>query len=111
MGSKPLYLIRTRERQNFLGDVSLDEILQNYDLYMRMSRASWLKSFFGENKIPSNLFLTIVNADVTPDILQSWYNLGGLNGVYYYCNVIFGDPDYADKDGIKAVQEQTEAAR
>ena len=110
MATKPLYLIRTKERQNVLNGVSLDEILVNYDLYMRMARAAWLKPFFGDNKIPSSLFMTIVNSDVNPDILQAWYDLGGLHGVYYYCNVIFGDPNNTDKEGIRHVQIQTDAA-
>lgn len=110
MASKPLYLIRIKDKQNFLCGVSIDDILIHYNLYMRLSRAAWLKPFFGENKIPRGLFQTIVNADVTPDILQRWFETGGLNGVYYYCNVIFGDPENADKDGIRSVQEQTKAA-
>lgn len=110
MASKPLYLIRTKDKQNVLNGVSLDEILVNYDLYMRMARAAWLKPFFGDNKIPSGLFMTIVNADVNPGILQSWYELGGLHGVYYYCNVIFGDPNNTDRNGIRQVQIQTDAS-
>ena len=111
MASKPLYLIRTKDKQNVLNGVSLDEILVNYDLYMRMARAAWLKPFFGDNKIPTGLFVAIVNADVNPDILQSWFTLGGLNAVYYYCNVIFGDPENTDKNGIRQVQLQTLASR
>lgn len=110
MPSKPLYLVRVKDEQQVLRGVSLDDILVNYDLYMRMVRAAWLKPFFGDNKIPSSLFMAVVNSDITPDILQRWYDLGGLNGVYYYCNVIFGDPDNTDKTGIRHVQEQTDAA-
>lgn len=106
MSSLPLYLVRTKEQHSFLRDVSFDDLTSNYDLYMRLSRAAWLKPFFGDNKIPKELFQTVVEADVTPDILQVWYNLGGLNGVYYYCNVIFGDPDNTDSMGIKCVQDR-----
>ena len=111
MATKPLYLIRVKDDQRILNGVSLDNILVHYDLYMRMVRAAWLKPFFGENKIPSSLFLTVVNSDITPDILDVWHRLGGLNGVYYYCNVIFGDPENTDKKGIRRVQLLTDAAR
>lgn len=107
MKNKPLYLFRVKEESLILRDVSTDDISQNYDYYMRLSRAHWLKRFFGENKIPRELFQTIVSADVTPDVLQSWFDLGGLNGVYYYCNVVFGDPDNTDKNGIRSVQLRT----
>lgn len=102
-----MYLVAMKEKFQFLNDVTAEELAQNYNLYMRLSRASWLKPFFGENKIPRGLFQTIVDADVTPEILQGWYELGGLNGVYYYCNVIFGDPENNDKSGIVDVQKQT----
>lgn len=111
MVSQPLYLVRTKDQHLFLQGVSFDDLSLHYSTYMRMSRASWLKQFFGEQKIPRSLFQTVVGAEVTPEILQSWHDMGGLNAVYYYCSVLFGDPENGDTKGIRKIQLETQEAQ
>ena len=105
MFMQPLYLLQNHSILKFV-DSDLDEVLLHYEHYMRVARASWLKEKFGDLRIPTDVFVTVVDSDITPHVLDRWFARGGLNGVYYMCKVVFNGGSDVDYRGIRAVQEE-----
>ena len=101
----PLCLLQNPETVQ-LSDSDFDEIILHYDQYMRLARASWLKAKFGELKIPKDLFVAVVDAEITPPLLDRWYRRGGMNYVYYACKVLFNGGLDVDCRGIREIQEE-----
>lgn len=102
---RPLFLLQNHEALK-LNDTDIDEILLNYEHYLRVARAAWLKEKFGDLRIPRDLFMAVVDADITPDVLDRLYRRGGMNFVYYSCKVVFNGGDDVDIGGIRIVQEE-----
>lgn len=105
MLTQPLYILQNLEEQK-LTDDDVDDVLLHYDYYMRLSRAAWLKQWFGEFKIPRDLFVTVVDADITVEVLDRWYRHGGINCVYLRCKIIFNGGDDVNYRGIREIQEE-----
>lgn len=83
-----------------------NDIVLHYDHHLRVARARWLKEKFGKFLIPRDMFQVVVGADVLPDVLDYWYDFGGLNCVYYRSKSLFGGGDDLNSSGIRSVQEE-----
>ena len=105
MSSVPLQILQNHEVVRF-AEYDYDDIVLHYAYHLRVARARWLKHKFGKIIIPHDLFATVVDADVLLDVLDEWYDYGGLNCVYYRCKTLFGGGDDIDCSGIREVQEE-----
>jgi len=58
-----------------------DGIVWYADYLERVGRGNWLKGKYGADKVPRELFKTVINADITTEVLDRWYNRGGMGHV------------------------------
>lgn len=105
MSSVPLQILQNPEVVHF-AQYDYDDLRLHYDYHLRVARARWLKHKFGKIIIPRDLFAVVVDADVVLEVLDRWFDYGGLNCVYYRCKSLFGGGDDVDCSGIREVQDE-----
>ena len=104
--SRKLYSILQNQAMVEFAQNDYDDLMLHYDYHLRVARARWLKDKFGKTLIPKDLFQAVVSADLMPEVLDSWFDYGGLNCVYYRCKQLFGGGDDVDSQGVRELQDE-----
>lgn len=74
----------------FIGDDEFPiEIVTLEEYEQRLARAIWIKGIYQNKTCPQEIFTLILNADISPGVLEHWCQEGGLEYVLELCEGLF----------------------